>query len=349
MRCIRALAGVEYKLPCCRRQCIGPLCARPHDKAKRVMQVIKQAVGFGKPRRPVRREMPGRFKPFNYFACALTAAFEQVGMYKAKPPHQKIDLANPARLFSKLPGRRVAIAGAHTLPHVIEGLCHVVGRNRRGENLGCHLGHFVGQRRFRCHNPCLRQCQLFPQPCFVAVVIRQPVQPRCKRAFFAIRAEPCIDAEQYAFAGGAAEPACHGLSQPGEIAGGAKCTAAALSSGRRLFIRRIPDKDKIEVGCGGEVALAEPAHGEDQNIPLDCAVAAFHVGARKITDDTDHRLGPVGQCASDRAAVDNPAQPLHLGPESALARLSCDDFQRALDRHVTDAVPQVGLETVGIR
>ena len=114
-------------------------------------------------------------------------------------------------------------------------------------------------------------------------------------------------------------------------------------------IRRVPGEDQIEVGSGGEVALTQPAHGKHQNIPLDCAVAAFHIGARKITDDADHRFRPVGQCASDRDAVGDTAQPLHLCPEPALARFSCDAFQSAFDRHVTDAVSEFCLETVGIR
>ena len=38
MRRIRAVTGVEHKLPGGRRQRIGPYGARSHDKAERVMQ-----------------------------------------------------------------------------------------------------------------------------------------------------------------------------------------------------------------------------------------------------------------------------------------------------------------------
>ena len=231
----------------------------------------------------------------------------------------------------------------------MERFRHIVGRYRRCKEFGHHCCDLAGQCRCRGHNPCFRQRQLLPKPCFLAIVIRQPVQPRGERAFLAIGAEPRVDAEQHTFARGAAQPAGHGLGQPREIGGGAKRAAAATSASRLPVIRRVPGEDQIEVGCGGEVALTQPAHGEHQDIPLDYAVAAFHVDARKITDDADHRFRPVGQCASDRDAVGDPAQPLHLGPEPALARFSCDEFQSAFDRHVTDAVPEFGLETVGIR
>ena len=48
MRRIRAVTGVEHKLPGGRRQRIGPKGARSHDKAERVMQVIEELVSFAK-------------------------------------------------------------------------------------------------------------------------------------------------------------------------------------------------------------------------------------------------------------------------------------------------------------
>ena len=61
MRRIRAVTGVEHKLPGGRRQRIGPKGARSHDKAERVMQVIEELVSFAKPGCVVRRQMPGGF------------------------------------------------------------------------------------------------------------------------------------------------------------------------------------------------------------------------------------------------------------------------------------------------
>ena len=76
------------------------------------MQVIEELVSFAKPGCVVRCQMPGGFQPFEKFAGHVAAAVEQISMHKAKPPQQKVDLADPARLLPQLPVRRVAIGGA---------------------------------------------------------------------------------------------------------------------------------------------------------------------------------------------------------------------------------------------
>ena len=186
---------------------------------------------------------------------------------------------------------------------------------RPGESL--HRGIAAG--RGRSQKACLAKRQLLPQPGLATIIGLEPCQRGCEACLLAIRPQARIDGEKPALAGGAAKPACECLREPVEIGGRAEGPPAIRGAGRDGVGRRIPYKHKVEVGGRRQLAKPEPAHGDHGKVAGNAAVAAFHVVHCKVADNPNGGLGGVRQRRAKPLPVRNAAEPLHLGPELALA------------------------------
>ena len=127
-------------------------------------------------------------------------------MLQAQPLQQQIHFANAARLAAQLPCGGAAIIITKARQHLVcrSGDCLRVPRlgHDRIDNL--HGGSAGGPRRQATG---LGKRHAFPCPGFLLIIGLQPLTGLGKGAFFTIRAQPCIDGIQAAFAGRPAKPA----------------------------------------------------------------------------------------------------------------------------------------------
>ena len=161
--------------------------------------------------------------------------------------------------------------------------------------------------RRRRNHPRAGQRHVLPGPGLALLVFGERFDVRGHRAGAPRGAQPHIDLVEHAVIG----PRRKGADQPlGEAREIMRALQRPRAVGIRLLGIEIIEQDQIEIGRGGHLAAAEPAHREDRGLlPLDPAVLGREPVGHQAMHGMDDALGDVGEgdaglLGGDRAGQD---------------------------------------------